>query len=218
MAKKIIIFDFDGTLADTLPYYIRTMNSLSCKYGYKKISKARENTLKDMRPKEILDYLGISIIDLCFIINTVKASLNEKIEFFTPTVPIREVLLKLKKNGYRLGIITSNSKDNVDKFLKNNRLNLFDFVHSGSSIFGKGRVISGFLKDRNIKPKEAIYVGDEIMDIEAAKEAEIDIIAVSWGFNSKQALKELQPDFLINTPKELMEIFENKPKKMKVRS
>ncbi len=213
MAKKVIIFDFDGTLADTLPYYVEIMNNLASRYGFKKVSTASVSKLRNMMPLELLEHLEIPLIKVYSIVKTVKAGLNKKIELFSPTVPIRKTLLKLQKDGYRLGIITSNSKDNVEKFLKKNSLNYFDFVYSGSNIFGKGRVISGFLRKQNIRPAEAVYVGDEARDIEAARKAGIDMVAVSWGFNSKQALEKMKPDFLVNTPGELAGIFKKTLKK-----
>ena len=105
-----------------------------------------------------------------------------------------------------MGILTSTSEENVRKFLKKNKLELFDFIYSGSSIFGKHKVMKSLLKKQKLKRKEVIYVGDETRDIEAAKKAKVKIISVTWGFNTKQILKKQKPDFLIDKPKELMKI------------
>ncbi|MFH1823814.1 MAG: HAD-IA family hydrolase [Candidatus Firestonebacteria bacterium] len=206
MIKKVVIFDFDGTLADTLPCALSIINRLSHSFGYKKIIGKNVDILRNKRAEEILEYLGIPLTKLYFMVRKVKTELNKKIEFLKPTVPIRKVLLNLKKNGYRLGILTSNSKDNVSKFLKRNSLDFFDFIYSESSIFGKSKVITGLLKNQNLKSEQVVYIGDETRDIDAAKRTKINIIAVSWGLNSKQILKELKPDFLISKPQELMEI------------
>lgn len=203
---KVIIFDFDGTIADTLQSVIGIINRLSDKFGYKKVTKESLDILKNKKPEEVLKDLGISITKLPFIIRKIKTELNREIESLKPIVSIEKTLLELKKNRYKLGILTSNSKDNVSKFLKRNSLDLFNFIYSGSSIFGKSKVIKDFLKNQNLKPKEIIYVGDEIRDIEAAKRSNIMIVAVSWGANSKQMLKKQNPDFLIDKPEELIEI------------
>ena len=81
---------------------------------------------------------------------------------------------------------------------------MFSFVCSVRSLFGKGRAINNVLRSQNIKPEEAIYVGDEARDIEAAKKNKVKIIAVSWGFSSRKILEEYVPDLLINDPEELI--------------
>ena len=115
-------------------------------------------------------------------------------------------MLGLTENGYKLGILTSNSEENVSKFLKKNNLDLFDFIHSESSILGKSKAMHDLLKKHGIRPEEAIYVGDEIRDIEAARKTNIEIIPVCWGYNSKQILEKQNPDFLIDEPRQLIEI------------
>jgi len=206
MAKKVVIFDFDGTIAETLDSIVNVMNGLSDELGYRKVTGEDIDELRNKNPKEILKDLGISILKLSFVGKRIKSELNKKIEYVPPVSGIEEALLELKKTGYKLGILTSNSKDNVSKFLKKNNLDLFDFIHSESSIFGKSRVINDFLKNQCIKLGEVIYVGDETRDIAAAKKTNIPIIAVSWGFNSKQILENQNPDFLIDEPRQLIEI------------
>ncbi len=206
MAKKVIIFDFDGTIAETLDSIVNIINGLSDELGYKKVTGENIDELRNKKPKEILKDLGISILKLSSVGKRIKLELNKEIEYVPPVSGIEEALLELKKTGYKLGILTSNSKDDVSKFLKKNNLDLFDFIHSESSIFGKSKVINDFLKNQGIKLGEVIYVGDETRDIEAAQKTNIQIIAVSWGFNSKQILEKQNPDFLIDEPRQLIEI------------
>jgi HAD superfamily hydrolase (TIGR01509 family) len=119
---------------------------------------------------------------------------------------IKEVLLELKKRGFQLGIITSNSRENVLASLAKNGLqDTFTFIYSGST-FGKHKVINKWLRIENINPQEVVYVGDEIRDIDAAKKTGIKVIAVAWGFNSQEALAAQNPNFLIERPQELIEI------------
>ena len=206
MTKKVIIFDFDGTIAETLDSIVNIINGLSDELGYKKVTGENIDELRNKKPKEILKDLGISILKLSSVGKRIKLELNKEIEYVPPVSGIEEALLELKKTGYKLGILTSNSKDDVSKFLKKNNLDLFDFIHSESSIFGKSKVINDFLKNQGIKLGEVIYVGDETRDIEAAQKTNIQIIAVSWGFNSKQILEKQNPDFLIDEPRQLIEI------------
>ena len=73
-------------------------------------------------------------------------------------------------------------------------------------MFSKHKVLRKFLQKNFLTPEEVIYVGDETRDIEAAKKIKMKAIAVSWGFNSKEALAAQNPEFLIHKPNELIDV------------
>lgn len=120
------------------------------------------------------------------------------------------MLINLKKTHHPLGILSSNNKTNIVKFLKNYRIDFFDFIYSEKNLFGKSRAIDNLLKKQDLKPQEIIYVGDEIRDIEAAKKSKIKVVAVTWGFNTKAILEKMKPDFLVENPDELLKILSEK--------
>ena len=62
------------------------------------------------------------------------------------------------------------------------------------------------LSKYELEPQDAIYIGDEVRDIKSAKKAGIPIAAVTFGFNSKEALEKESPDYLCDTPAELVKI------------
>jgi len=141
------------------------------------------------------------------LIQKVRAQLLQEVELLRPFGGIPEVLQELRSNSIELGIITSNSYENVQKFLIANNLSAaFAFVHSSASIFGKHRILDRVLQQRKINPAAALYVGDETRDIEACKKSSVRAIAVCWGFNTEQILAERQPDFLIHSPPQLLDI------------
>ncbi len=206
MSVKVIIFDFDGTLADTLEVLRNIINRLAGEFGYKPASEADLDRLQNLTSREIIKHSGIAIFKIPSLLRRVKGELNKEIHAVLPIKGIEEVLRELKQKGYRLGILTSNSRENVKIFLENyNLIDLFDYIYSGSTIFGKSKVMRGFLKREKLAPQEVIYVGDEVRDIEAAKKSQIGMIAVSWGFHSKQALAAQQPDCAIDEPRQLIE-------------
>lgn len=117
-----------------------------------------------------------------------------------------EALSSLKGRGVKLGILTSNSKENVELFLESHGLSgHFDFVHGGSSIFGKGPVLKKLLRKLKLDPNTVDYVGDEARDVKAAKAARARAVAVTWGFNSPRLLSEAGPDVVLSHPSELVE-------------
>ncbi|MCW6049294.1 HAD-IA family hydrolase [Microcoleus sp. A2-C5] len=206
---KVIIFDFDGTLADTIDILLSITNRLSEEFGFKSATKEEVAQLSNLTSWQILRYSGISIFKVPLLIRKLKAELRSEIPHIQLFPGIKEVLLELKSLGFQLGIITSNSRENVLALLEINGLqDSFTFIYSGST-FGKNKVIDRWLKREHINPEEVIYVGDEIRDIDAAKKTGIKIIAVGWGFNSQEALAVHNPDFLIERPQELIEIMSN---------
>ena len=203
---KVIIFDFDGTLADTIDILLSITNRLSAEFGFKSATKEELAQLSNLNSWQILQYSGISIFKFPLLIRRLKAELHSEVPHIQLFPGIKEVLLELKKRGFQLGIITSNSRENVWTSLEKNGLQgIFTFIYSGST-FGKHKVINKWLKTENINPEQVVYVGDEIRDIDAAKKTGIKVIAVGWGFNSPQALAAQNPNFLIERPQELIEI------------
>jgi len=210
MTQKVIIFDFDGTIADTVDALVNIANSLAVEFSFAPITSEEFLILKNLTSREIFKYSGIPLFKIPFLLKKVKKELKNKIPELKPIPGIEEALIELKESGNRLGIITSNSKGNVKEFLKINNLdNLFEFVHTGVTIFGKTTIINNVLKQKQIKTQEVIYVGDETRDIEASKKAQIKVCSVTWGFNSQEALAKENPDFLIHHPQELIEVVKN---------
>ncbi|MEG4346507.1 HAD-IA family hydrolase [Microcoleus sp. A003_D6] len=206
---KVIIFDFDGTLADTIDILLSITNRLSVEFGFKSATKEELAQLSNLNSWQILKYSGISLFKFPLLIRKLKAELRREIPNIQLFPGIKEVLLELKKLDFQLGIITSNSRENVLETLEANGLQgTFTFIYSGST-FGKHKVINRWLKREQINAREVVYVGDEIRDIDAAKKTGIKVIAVSWGFNSQEALAAQNPDFLIESPQELSEIMSN---------
>ena len=88
-----------------------------------------------------------------------------------------------------LGILTTNTTAAVECFLRNHGLeSYFGYVKPGVPLFGKRRALRRAVRLLRKKYSQVLYVGDEIRDIEACRKAGVDIISVSWGFNSHQVL------------------------------
>lgn len=204
---QTIIFDFDGTIANTLDSVVAIVNQNADYFGYKKVTKQDIPYLQGKKPREILSHLGISIFKLSAWTKKIHLEINKEITNLESTVNILPTLTKLdQSDSFQTGILTSNTEENVRKFLDKNSLNFFNFIYTGKSVFGKSHVINKILKQRKVEKKDVFYVCDEVRDIVAAKKSGIKSIAVSWGYNSKEALQKEEPEFMISTPKELEDI------------
>lgn len=204
--KKIILFDFDGTLADTLRQMLLISNRLSGIYGYKKVEEDEIEYLRYKKTREALRELRIPILYMPHIANRIKKELQQEIQWIQPFAQIREVVGQLKRD-FRLGIVTSNSAQNVYLFLESNHMPWFDIICTGSSLFGKSRLLRKIMETYGLQPQEVIYVGDETRDIEAAQQTGIDMIAVSWGMHVADTLASMRPTYLIHHPDELLSLF-----------
>jgi phosphoglycolate phosphatase len=215
MTIRVVVFDFDGTIADTHDAFVEIVNGLAGEFGYQPVNAEDLERLKHLSSREIIERSEVSPIQIPFLLHRVKRELNKRIEHLNPFAGLKSCLAILKERGYILGIITSNTRDNVTTFLANNQLaDLFDFIYSGTPLFGKHKIIDRLIRQNHFRLSEVIYVGDETRDINAAKKSQVKAIAVAWGFNSPQILAKYQPDYLIYHPREFLEILEPPPLSM----
>ncbi len=207
MSVKVIIFDFDGTLADTLDALVRITNRLAKDFGYQTADPEELPKVRDLSSREIVKQSGISFFKIPFLLKKIREELQPEIQTLNPIHGIKDALIELKKEGYCLGILTSNSENNVRTFINNQEMqDIFSFVYSETSIFSKDKSLKKLMRRNNLNSEEVIYVGDETRDIEASKKIKIKAIAVTWGFNSGEILAKHQPDFLIHEPSELSNV------------
>ena len=203
---RVVIFDFDGTLADSFPSFLVVLNKLAAEYHFKAVSREEIDTLRDKNSREVLRALEIPIYKLPIILARAKQELTSRIPGIEMTPGTREVLLELHKEEVQLGLLTSNSLENVTSFLANNALDLFAFTSTSSGLWGKARRLRKILAERGLAAGQVLYVGDETRDIEISRKIGVDVAAVTWGYNNKKALEQFSPDYLITTPQELVSI------------
>ncbi|AFZ20361.1 HAD-IA family hydrolase [Allocoleopsis franciscana] len=207
MNTKVIIFDFDGTLADTFDAFVMISNRLALEFGYPPTTPEEIPKLRNLSSREIIKKSGISLFKMPFLLKKVREYLHQEILNLKTIPGIQDALIQLKHEGYCLGILTSNSEENVKLFLKKHGMqDLFSFIYSENSLFSKDKSLLKLMKKNNLRSDDLLYVGDETRDIEASKKIQIKVIAVTWGFNSGEVLTKHNPDFLIEQPSELIEV------------
>lgn len=209
--KSIAIFDFDGTIADSRDEVGEILNELSGEYGYPKLNKDDISVYTNKSARHFIrEDLKMSWLRLPSFAKRVKAELNKRLASLKPIGGMVEVVKELKSRGYTIGIISSNSEENIRQFLTNNEIDIFDFVSSGSSILGKGRNIEKVLTREGFRPENVVYIGDEIRDADAAKKVGIDVVIVSWGYNSRESLDKNNEGVLIDSPSQLLDLLPSK--------
>lgn len=201
---RYIIFDFDGTIADTIDLALAIYNRIAPEYNCKPVNDEDRKVLREGKPKELLKEYGVTNLKLGLLLLRIRKEIGNHIPELKLVKGIRDPLREIKNAGLILGILTSNSTHNVNRFLKKNDLtDIFDFVYSGKSLFGKDRVLMRLFDHEKISGEEVMYIGDETRDIEASERAGIPVVAVTWGLNNRKALLSLKPDQIADKPADL---------------
>lgn len=207
MAYRTLIFDFDGTLANTLEESRRIFNELGKDHGLREITPAELPDLRHLSLKELLKHLQIPKHRVPSLIARGTSMMRRNIDKL-PLIPgIESVIPDLRSRCDSFGILTSNATTNVDLFLRSHGLRShFDFISSTSKLTGKAKHLRAIRKTFSLESQEMLYIGDEIRDVRASKKAGIPVAAVTWGFNSPEILAAEAPEHLINHPSEFLQL------------
>ena len=207
MHYRAIIFDFDGTLADTLEHTRCIYNQLALDYSLRPIESHEMETLRNFSLSELLKHLDISKFRVPSLLSRGTAMLRERIAEI-PIIPgMAAVIPELRRRTETFGVLTSNSTENVNLFLDTHGLrDHFTFVSSTSKLTGKAKHLKAIRKTFSLQAHEMLYVGDEIRDVKASQKAGIAVAAVTWGFNSRESLLAHDPTHMIEDPPQLLEL------------
>ena len=203
---KHIVFDFDGTLADSTDIGLQIIDDLSEKYKLRKFTKQELLSINHLPIKERLKLVGIPLYRIPQLLLEGLSRYKVLINGLKTFEGIQDMILNLKDQGFTLSIISSNSVENIEYFLQKHKLKHFDHVISANSLFGKDKSLRNYLKKFKVPGNELIYVGDEIRDIEACKKLNLRVISVIWGYDSIELLKSGKPDYICYKPADILKI------------
>ena len=216
MKKKLLIFDLDGTIADTI-YTIRdAVNMCMEHFGFPTLDAeaVRRNVgngvkvlIEGCAPKEIVNDSARFDETLAYFRECYKVT-HDKIDGCYDG--LEAVIYELYSRGYTLAVLSNKPDALVKSIIKK----LFD---DGVFKIAQGQtelprkpdptVPRMIAKELGFDVCDTFYIGDSEVDVLTAKNAEMHSIAVSWGFRSRDVLIEASPERIIDTPDELLEIF-----------
>jgi len=204
----LVIFDFDGTLADTRPALVAIFNRLSRLFNFQPIDAADLEKWRSLPAREVLRGLRINPILRYFVFWKARRELFHEMEQVVFAAPgLAESISQLaRKPDYKLGILTSNSRINVERFLVLKGCREFQFVETSTTLWSKARSLRKIRKQYSRSGERVVYIGDEIRDIEAARAADVKIGVVDWGNNTREVLLAKNPDYFFRTPAEILHL------------
>lgn len=205
MGNMTVIFDFDGTLANTVELIIDTYNMYSEELGYTKIKHSEIPALRRLGYKGAMKKKGIKLHSLPRIALKLSREMRKHMDQVEPYDGIVDVLKKLQSKGLTIGVLTSNQASTASEFFETHKFPKFDFVVSEKTFFGKDRALRKIMKRFDLDQDQVIYVGDEPRDVTASHKAGVQVMGVTWGLAGEEGFKHHAPDKLIKTPKDLQE-------------
>jgi phosphoglycolate phosphatase-like HAD superfamily hydrolase len=203
--KRTLIFDFDGTLADTLPHLLALSNRLASEYGYRQVVEEDIEALRGLHAREVIRWLGVPWYKLPRLARRFRAELHHEMPLVAPVESMPAAIAQLAPD-FGMGIVTTNSVDNVRSFLTTHRMPHFAFVCSSPRLLGKQRTLKWVLREQRLLSADTLYIGDEVRDVEAARACGLDALAVSWGANDAYTLKRASPYAMVHDPGDLPEV------------
>lgn len=202
---KTLIFDFDGTIADSFELILAIFQEISPRT--KKLTSEEIDQLKGENLRQITKYLKIRRWQIPRLLFRGRKLLSAKILSVKPFPAIPGVLKQLHFSGLDMYLLSTNSPDNINKFLKKNGLETyFKSIYGDIGLRGKASAINRIMKKEHLNRTDCVYIGDEVRDVEAAKKAGVKSVGVTWGFNNAQAIRTAGPDLVANQAKDLLNI------------
>jgi phosphoglycolate phosphatase len=203
---RLVIFDMDGTLADSFPWFARNLNSVADKFGFCRIAADEIEGLRRLDARAILAKLAVPAWKVPLIARHMRALKAQEIGEIALFPGVDRMLRELKQAGLGIAVVTSDTAANTRRTLGAENVARIDHYACGASLFGKRAKFRQVLRRSGVAPGDAIAIGDELRDAEAARQAGIAFGAVAWGYTNVAALRAANPEHVFVTMDEIAQI------------
>jgi phosphoglycolate phosphatase len=205
---KLAIFDFDGTLADSFSWLLDVSDQIADRYRFRRFDRADMEGLRGLGPRELLRRHDVPAWKLPFILRHGRQLMSRDIARVPLFPGVGAALAHLASRGVRLAIVSSNSRANVVTVLGAATAAHVSQLECGVSFFGKAAKLRQVLRRGRVAAHEALLIGDELRDAEAARHAQIAYGAVAWGYTRLEALLAAKPEAVFRTVEDLAALAE----------
>ena len=186
MPYSVLMFDFDGTLANSERIVEENLKEFIDKYNYPEIT-AKE--LKHLKADSFFKKLRM-LLFMAKIQNQFKERYSQRI----PEIEFYEGAQKMLQDsldaGYQVVILSSNAKENIQDFLRLKKITAPIEVLSSTGFFGKHNTIQKYLNEHQLPTHSVLYIGDEIRDVKSCNKVKVDIAFAGWGIDADADLSE----------------------------
>lgn len=194
MRYDLVVFDLDGTLVDSFAFFLRTHNVLAATHGFRPIDATEVEALRHKSAREIMAQLGLPLWKLPRVARSFVELMRDEGRQIRLFDGVERELLALHRQGVRLAVVTSNSRENARRLLGDTLGAVIAYIDGGASILGKQRRIRKCMRTLGVRASRTIYVGDQVTDAKAARDCGVAFASVAWGYGAPQALARTEPD------------------------
>lgn len=209
MKNKVVVFDFDGTLADSEKTIISIYDYFAAKNNKPALTEEIKQKLRDGTTRQALRWAGVKFWQIPKLLKIARIEYKKRASKVRIFPGMKGVVKNLSKS-HHIYILSTNSEKTVRKILKNNEFKTEVTILKGSSVFGKEKALKKLQKSHKYDRSLSWMVGDEMRDIAAGNKAGLNSVGVTWGLQSEKGLRLARPDYIAENPGELLAIIENK--------
>lgn len=207
-SKKVVVFDFDGTMADTASIFREIYTGLAEKNNWRHptdedFENLRKGTITDARK-----WAGIPLWRLPFMVHSVKKAMREDVARVVLFPEMVKLVRDLHKEHVIIYILSRNLPETIEGVLRHYKLEgQAKILRRKKRYLGsKALTLMILLKNKKYDCSQVWMVGDEIRDIVAAKRAGVNSAAVTWGLQDESILKRYHPTCLVKSVTELRRV------------
>lgn len=200
---RLVVLDFDGTLADSFGWFCGVLDGVADRYGFRRVAPEETEALRGLSAAAIMRRLDVPLWKLPLISRHMHALMARDIAAIRLFPGISETLAGLAADGQAMAVLSSNSRTNVERVLGPENAGRIAHYACGASVFGKAPRLRRLLRRVGVPAAETLCVGDELRDLEAARAVGCAFGAVAWGYTRADALRAGGPDHLFGRPADI---------------
>ncbi len=193
---KTLIFDFDGTIANTRAFAYHVYTKVTEQHNIKQLTEEEFDHLKTLSLMDKFRAHDVSLFKLPKIARRTRSAISHVMHEIEPFDGMIELLKSLKSKGYQLFIVSSNSENNIRVFTDQYDVNVFDKIYGRAKYLKKEKILKKLLRTYDLTTDDVLYIGDETRDIVSCHRMNMRIVSVSWGFDDKDMLINEKPEFI----------------------
>lgn len=201
---KLVVFDFDGTLADSFPFFLEVFDTLADAHGFRRLERDKLEMLRGYDIRQMLTHVGLPVWKAPRVAMHFKSLMGASIGRIRLFDGAGATLEALAEAEVRLAIVSSNAAANVKAVLGPEHARLIDYTECGAALLGKRPRLRRILAKSGVAREDVLCVGDEARDIEAANAEGMASGAVTWGYAAPEALVKRKPTVMFSSFEEIV--------------
>ena len=208
-SRPTILFDFDGVIVDSLQLFVQAVNAACRKLGYPENFTSHDLcSIKRMSIPEIARTAGVDESHTIPFVEEIDNDLERRIHEIKLFPDMSEVIQRLACCG-DLGIVSASPNRIISAVLDHNNLSsVVKDIAGGDTPGRKNERITRIIAANNSRAEDTWMIGDTVSDIIEGGIAGVKTVGVAWGWHGAERLQEVQPDFLLHKPWDLVGLVE----------